>query len=321
MLFEKTVLNIYNQQFLVRCDDTGVVHYFTAADFQGLNTLPFSFIGESGQELRGSFYYYGEMSREKLVIFDHGMGAGHLAYMKEIAELAKGGFTVFSYDHTGCMNSEGDNIRGFAQSLSDLDCCIKALRSTDEYKSLQFMVVGHSWGAFSTLNISAIHKDITHIVAMSGFVSVKDMLTQFFPGILKLYVPALYRLEQKNVPVYADYNAIDSLKSSTAKAMIIHSDDDGTVSFKRHFLKMKKALSERADTYFVAVSGKGHNPNFTEAAVKIKDAFFADYKEKMKNGYFTDEDKKREFKESYDFVKMSEQDSMVWKDIISFLNS
>ena len=304
----------------MRYDDTGTVHYFTAADFDGLCAEPFSFVGDKGQDLRGNIYYYGQKSSERLVVFDHGMGAGHVAYMKEIEALARRGFTVLSYDHTGCRNSGGENIGGFSQSLSDLDYCIRAVRATPGLENISLSVVGHSWGAFSALNISAIHKDITHIVAMSGFISVKEMLRQIFPGILRLYVPALYRSEKQSLPDYAAYNAIDSLKKSRAQALIVHSDDDKVSSFKRHFVKMERALKDRPDTIFAHATAKGHNPNFTEAAVRIKDAFFADLTEKTRAGYFTDEAKKEEFKAGYDFGKMSEQDEMFWDGVAGFLN-
>lgn len=319
MIFEKKVIEEYEKQFLVRYDDTGLVHYFTAADFPGLSSEPFSFVGDRGQRLRGNIYYYNDKSTERLVIFEHGMGGGHLAYMKEIEALARRGFTVLSYDHTGCMASEGENIGGFSQSLADLDYCIRAVRETPGLENIGLSVVGHSWGAFSTLNISAIHTDITHIAAMSGFVSVKSMLRGFFPGILGLYVPAIYKREKQRLPEYAEFDAIESLKKSNAHALIIHSDDDAVCSFKRHFAKMEKALSKRQKIIFAHATKKGHNPNFTERAVKIKDAFFADLTKKTKEGYFTDEVKKSEFKASYDFDKMSEQDEMFWDGVAGFL--
>lgn len=319
MLFEKQIVAAYKKNLLVRHDDVGLVHYFSAADFDGLVAEPFSFKGSRGQALCGYVYYYGSISNERLVIFDHGMGAGHRAYMKEIEALARRGFAVLSYDHTGCMRSEGENVGGFAQSLCDLDFCIRAVKADPRLASLSLSVVGHSWGAFSTLNISALHTDITHIVAMSGFVSVRSMLKQFFKGPLGLYIPALYRLECENQPDYAHFDAIESLKISQARALIIHSTDDKTVSFKQHFAKMEKALAARPDTVFLKVEGKGHNPNFTEDAVKIKDAFFADLTKKVKRGYFTDEAKKAEFKASYDFWRMSEQDEALWDKIADFL--
>ena len=256
MLLEKKIVDIFKSRVLVRFDDTGTVYYYSAADFEGLCSTPYTFIGNRGQKLVGSFYYYGAIKTDRIVIFEHGMGGGHLSYMKEIECLASHGYTVLAYDHTGCMQSEGENIGGFSQSLADLDCLIKSLKSDGNYKSTSFSVVGHSWGAFSTLNISALHPQITHVVAISGFISVRSILKQFFSGIMSLYVPALIRIEQENNPKYANLDARKTLNTSRAHAMIIHSADDKTVSYKKNFLKLKKALRNRDNALFITLSGR-----------------------------------------------------------------
>ena len=317
MIFENKIKEIFSSSLLVRFDDAGTARYFTHEDFEGLSKESFVFFGNCEQRLEGAFYFYGAKSSERLVIFEHGMGGGHLSYMKEIEKLASFGYTVFAYDHTGCMKSGGENIGGFSQSLADLDFAIRALRACEEYKAISISVVGHSWGAFSTLNIGAIHPDITHAVAMSGFISVKDMLASL--GILRFYSKPLLELERKNVGKYADFSAKDSLLKTDAKVMIIHSDDDKTVSFKKHFMKLKESLSNRPDTEFYAVSGKGHNPNFVEGAVKYKDEFYADLTKKTKSGYFSSDKIKADYKASWDFEKMTEQDDGVWQKIRGFL--
>ena len=86
------------------------------------------------------------------------------------------------------------------------------------------------------MNISALHDRITHVVAMAGFVDVKSIIGQFLPGPLKLYAKAIVREEEKSTPGYSAFSAKDSLMRSRAKVMIIHSTDDPTVSYKKHFL-------------------------------------------------------------------------------------
>ena len=140
--------------------------------------------------------------------------------------LAKHGYLVFAYDHTGCMESGGDTPNGLSQSLCDLNDCIRQIKSDERFSSLGIRVMGHSWGAFSTLNISALHPEITHIVAMCGFVSVKDMVATFFAGPLSPYRKAVYELEVASNPVFSQYNAIDSLSTSGVKALLIYSEND-----------------------------------------------------------------------------------------------
>ena len=321
MIFEKKILSLYKSVTDRRCDDTGAVRYFSHLDFNGLSALPYEFLGAHGQRLVGAFYYYGNMSYDRFIIFEHGMGGGHLSYMKEIELLCRHGYTVLSYDHTGCMKSEGDGIGGFAESLANLDSLIKSLKNDTRYKNATLSVVGHSWGGFSTLNIPSLHKDITHIVALAGFVSVNNIIKQFFKGPLRLYVPGVMRLEQTRNPEYSSSDAVTALKSSGTKAMIIHSIDDKTVSYKKNFLLLKKALSLRENTYFVTMTDRGHNPNYTSDAVKYKDIFFKELTAFTKSENFKDIDKRESFKSSYDFNRMTAQDTSLWEQIFTFLDN
>lgn len=319
MIFEKKILDIYKKQLITRNDHLSMVHYYSHGDFEGLLCTPYSFISGQGQRLYGAFYYYNVKDTRKIVIFEHGLGGGHRSYMKEIEMLCRGGFTVFSYDHTGCGISEGDNIRAFSQSICDLDMCITSLRNSEEYRDADISVVGHSWGGLSSLNIGALHPDITHIVAISAPISVKAMISQFFSSIMRIFVPAVMRYEKEQNPIHATLSAQESLKSTSASVMVIHSKDDPTVKYDSHFKVLEAALKERENTVFVSTEGKAHNPNYTASAVQYKDAFFADLTEKTRSGYFDNEEKCSAFKKSYDFWKMTEQDETLWEKILKFL--
>jgi len=147
MLFEKYVLKIYRKNLFTRNDNADGIFYFTPEDFPGLKAHPYCFKARAGHDLKGFFYYYDAPIPGRLLVFDHGMGNGHRAYMREIETLARAGFLVFSYDHTGCMASGGKHIGGFAQSLADLDDCIKTLKRDEFLQNREICVVGHSWAA------------------------------------------------------------------------------------------------------------------------------------------------------------------------------
>ena len=142
MIFEKTIINVYKNNIKIRQDGNPLLHYFSVSDFEGLQRTPFVFEGNNGQNLQGYYYYYPSARKDRLIIFDHGMGCGHVAYLKEIELIARRGYMVFTYDHTGCLESEGEDIGGFAQSLCDLDYAINALQSAKEYSDAKFTVIG-----------------------------------------------------------------------------------------------------------------------------------------------------------------------------------
>ncbi len=317
----RQIENIYKKALLCRRDDDGTLFYFSHTDFSGLQRTPYSFKTKKGHTLNGYFYHYSDYSsysKDRLIVFDHGMGTGHRAYMKEIEILARHGFLVYSYDHTGCTESEGEHIMGLTGSLADLDCCITSLKEDKGYNGSAISVVGHSWGGYSTLNILALHPDIRSIVAMSGFISLDEMHRQLIP--VAPLRRQLYRLEQQINPDYVDRSAIQALSSTDAPALIIHSLDDATVSAKRHFYKLRAALADKPNVTFITLTDRDHNPNYTAAAVRYKDEFFKALKARAKKEKQRDPAAHKVFLSSYDWHKITEQDADLWSKIFEHLD-
>lgn len=319
MIFEKKILQVYKKKLLRRLDGDGSVFYFGKEDFPGLCADDVSFLGDKGQRLYGHFYYREKRRHDKLVMLDHGMGCGHVAYMREIDEITRRGYTVFTYDHTGTRESEGENIGGFSQSLCDLDRAVKFVRNETEYKDAKIAVIGHSWGGFSTLNIPALHPEITHVVALAPFISPRAIQEQVMRGVLKFYREAVFRLEEENFPDYAHFDGRESLKNASTKALIIHSRDDKTCLFDNHFGKLEEALKDGERVEFLALDGKEHHPHYSLEAVKQRKEYNAALKKRRKKKELTERSELEAFARSYDWYKMTEQDEDVWNRIFNFL--
>ena len=322
MIFRKQIEKMYSRTLFSRHDPDGCIFYFSKDDFDGLHAVSYEFKNQLGDTLRGAVYSYDDARSDVLVVFDHGMGAGgHRAYLCEIEKLCRAGFAVLSYDHTGCADSEGKCIRGLSGSLADLDACIGSVKASEKYSDRELFVMGHSWGAFSTMNITAYHPEIRKIVAISGFISLKEMHGQILAGPLSLWRGDLFKLEQRENPDYADANALEALRNSRADILLIYSADDKTVSVKRHYKPLKEALSELENVEIILVDeAKDHNPNYTADAVRYKNEFFSIMTEKKKRGELETDEQKSAFVNSFDWHKMTEQDEKVWQKIISHLN-
>ena len=318
MIFEKQIVNMYKGMMHTRCDDLETVFYFSPEDFPGLRAEPRSFKASAGHTLQGYFYQYENPVSDRLIVFDHGFGGGHRAYMTEIEKLCAHGYRVFAYDHTGCMQSGGETPNGLAQSLCDLNDCIAMLKADGYFENTDVSVMGHSWGAFSTLNITALHPEITHIVAMCGFVCVEDMIGTFFSGILKGYRKAIMALERRSNPKFVEYNAVETLSKSNTKALLIYSEDD-KMCRRNHYDTLKAGLDGRENVRFLFVTNKGHNPNYTEEAVKYLEEFGSERVKLVRRKNVTAEDKKN-FVASYDWKRMTEQDEAVWNTIFNHLD-
>ncbi len=321
MIFEKKVIKIYSSMMLNRCDNNGNVFYFSNEDFPGLEKKPYSFKSSKGHNLQGYFYSYPDAKQNRLIIFEHGMGGGHRSYMREIEKLCFNGYLVFAYDHTGCMESGGETTGGLSQSLCDLNDLLNTLKNDERFKNYDISVIGHSWGGFSSMNISALHPHISHVVVISGFVSVTEMINSFFRGPLKLYRKSIMNIEQKSNPRFVNSDGVDVLKNTKSKVLLVYSDNDSLCKKEVHFDKLKDGLSDKENVTFLLETGKGHNPNFTESAVKYKDEFFAILTKKMKKKELETTEEKEKFKKSFDWHKMTEQDEKVWKEILEFLGN
>jgi dipeptidyl aminopeptidase/acylaminoacyl peptidase len=216
------------------------------------------------------------------------------------------------------MQSGGETPNGLAQSLCDLNDCIAMLKADGYFENTDVSVMGHSWGAFSTLNITALYPEITHIVAMCGFVCVEDMIGTFFAGILKGYRKAIMALERRSNPKFVEYNAVETLSKSNTKALLIYSEDD-KMCRRNHYDTLKAGLDGRENVRFLFVTNKGHNPNYTEEAVKYLEEFGSERVKLVRRKNVTAEDKKN-FVASYDWKRMTEQDEAVWNTIFNHLD-
>ncbi len=308
----------YRQILFTRRDENGTIFYFDARDFPGLRKEAHFFTTKRGDRLAGYFYSYENHETDRIVLFEHGMGVGHRAYMREIDMLAKHGYLVYSYDRTGCSESEGEGIRGFLGSVADMDSCISMLKK--DFPDKKISVIGHSWGGFSTMCVPLYHPEVSHLVALSGFIALDSIQTQVLPFFLRFSRGKLASLEALENPEYAASAAVKALELTDVPVLIIHSVDDKIVSYKRNLLPLKKALSHKQNIRILTVEDKAHSPNYTVDAVKYKDKFFSDLKKMSKKKKLETREQRASFVASYDWYRMTEQDESVWNEIFNTLD-
>ena len=319
-MFTKKVQAIFRSVVYARAEEQPHVFLFSIENFEGLKRDGFEVKSSLGHTLKGYFYYYENPIKNKIVVFEHGMFGGHRNYLREINMLAKHGYLVFAYDHTGCMESGGSGTGGFSQSLRDSNEVIGALKKIDELSGYDIYVVGHSWGGFATLNVSHFHKDIKKIVALSGFVSPKEIIYQHLGGPLRIFAKKIYQDEVKVNPDYMEISALDTLANMTGEALIVHSPDDNMVNYKKHFVRMQKAFKDKENISFLTVPNTKHNPTYTESAIKEKENFFKELKIAQKKKTLTSLKACEEFKNKFDWYKITEQNEDVWAKIFEFLD-
>ena len=319
MLFSKIIKKQFDK-VLGRYEEDPALYFFSLQDFPGLIAESYDIQGAQGK-LRGYFYYYKEFNCNKFIIFDHGIGAGHRAYLKEIELLCHHGYTVYSYDHTGCVDSEGPGILAFSQGVNDLDHVITNLEHTDRLKDATIKLIGHSWGGYSSMNVVAFHPEVTHVVSLAGFLSAKALEEQYLPNIVKKYSVEVMDREREINPDYADLDARDSLLKSKAALLHIQSRDDKMVKFNLCTPLLQKALEDRKRTQFVLTDNRGHGPQLSDKAAKLYGEMNSKYEELKKHKKLETKAQQDEFRNSQDWKAITTQDPIMWNKIIRFLES
>lgn len=247
-----------------RCDGSPDLDYFDGAYF-GVKPAPFSF--QSGKwTLRGCKYCVTEKPKGVLIFF-HGIGAGHTSYTNEICAFAKQGYLVYAYDNTGCMTSEGRGIGSLAQSLLDQEAFFAFLDQQEDARGLPRIAAGHSWGGFTALGALQEKYHVEKAICISGFLSLPQMLMNQVKG-LKKFEGALKKALKKDYGPYGDLDTIGLLSNTKASVLYIQGEADQMVPKAENYDVLQRLFSKKENIHLLLVEGAMHQPYWTLEANK-----------------------------------------------------
>lgn len=306
------LLDIYLSNFITRYDKDGIIPYLSNDDFGELKKEELSFINSDGNKISYFYYYFNDYKDNKLVLFLHGIGPGHTAYMSEINEICKRGYKVLTLDYTGCDKSEGKTLNSINQPTKDVDELLNLLNIKEE-----IYVIGHSLGGYTTLNTINIHENIKKAVVISGFFSLRKELKHLMK--LNLLVFSAMRYENKRCNNYNKIDNLKFLKSTQDKILFIHSTDDAMVSYKSAMGYIKNKV-DNPNLSFITEENKKHNPNYSLDAIKYMNNVFGEYQQKISSKELDTLEKKKDFMKDKSARKMTIQDQNIWDKIFTFLD-
>ncbi len=184
-----------------------------------------------GTTLNGHIYGNGDKG---LVVAVHGLNSNEEETMDIIHYFCKEGWTVLSYNHSGCYLSEGDNQRGLAQSMIDLDSALTFCENDERLKSLPKVLVGHSMGGYAVCSVLNFEHDIKAVASFSGYNTPYEELCYFvrkFVGdaFATFQYPYMWLYNSALFGDKANISAVDGINKSDIPVMLIHGNDDATV--------------------------------------------------------------------------------------------
>ncbi len=303
-----------------RCEGNENLKYFKAKNFDNLNARPISFNSDKGQKLNGFLYSGAKIDQPKgLIVFSHGMGAGHLAYTTEINYFAQKGYLVLAYDNTGTCTSEGKKLKGFTQGIIDLKYAIDFVSTRDDLKELPLLLMGHSWGAYSVCNASALKPalPIRGIVAFSPFNSMNKLLrdaakqkTKVNLSILSPFFDIINLVRFGKVGVL---RSCDTINSNSIPTLIMHGGNDLTVTLKNSPVGRKNRIADNENARTVLYESKYHNVYLAKEAEQYLNDIFARIGSLPENS-----PEAYEIYQSIDYTLISKEDLTVMDTAVDF---
>ena len=301
----------YIKNFVCRYDKEIGVPYFSYTDFKGLKQDAFCFNNSLGIEIHCFYYYYDGYKEDKVVLFCHGLGPGHVSYLAEIEALARHGYKVLTLDYTGCGESKGEYMGSINAPARDIDELLDYLKIDK-----QIILVGHSLGGFSALKIAALRKEITKVVVFAPIVLYKPMILAASKS--KFITHFILKYEKK---VGKQYNAIDLieyLKTTEDKIFFIQSEDDPMVPYETSLKIAEECDNPNIQT--LKYVGRKHNPNYTEAAVKYMNEVFGGFTRLTKYKKISSDEERIAYFKDVSIKRLTEQDEDLFNKIEKFID-
>ncbi len=304
------ITNRYIRDIVRRYDKEVGIPYYSYSDFQGLHQESFSFVNSKGIEIHYFYYYYDNYQKDKIILFCHGMGPGHTAYLSEIEILAKRGYKVLTLDYTGCDKSKGERLGSLNMPTLDVMELLDYLKLEQ-----QVILIGHSLGGYTALNAINLRGDIDKAVIISGFLSIKSLISSSVHS--KFIISRLLKYEQKTLPEYSSVDNVNYLKNTKDKIIFIHSKDDPIVKYIPEVFQ--KEGIDNPSLKILSVNHRKHNPNYTDDAVNYLNDVFNKYNELINKKIIkTDEDRINYFKD-VSLARLTAQDEKIFDEIIKFI--
>ena len=305
------ITKMYKDNFIQRFDKDEAIPYYSASDFPGLKCEEKTFNNSLGIEIHYFFYYYANYKSDTVVLFCPGIGPGHTAYLAEIDYFCKVGYRVLTIDYTGCGASKGETLLSVNEPTRDVVELLNNLHLNEE-----IVIIGHSLGAYTSLNVINLLPEINRGVIMSGFVSLKAELLGFMKIGLLTIGPRNF--EKKANKEYASINNWKYLKTTSDKLLFIHSTDDQMVNFKHNTNKVMKIKNPNLS--FKIVEGKKHNPNYSMDAIKNMNTWMGQYFSLIRQGELKTLEERHNFFLDKPISKMTEQDPEIMDLVLDFIN-
>ena len=306
------ITKAYEKNFLQRFDKDDAVPYYCASDFPGLLCEENSFINSAGVTVKYFTYNYNGYNDDKLVLFCHGMGPGHTAYLAEIETLCRARCRVLTLDYSGCGASGGERMTSVNSPVRDVAELLDLLHLRKE-----IIPVGHSLGGYTALTVANMNPAIKRAVVISGFVNISDVMMGFLK--LRFLAKRVKRYEKKLDPRFGALDNRKYLAQTEDKILWIHSTDDPMVNYKYNAGQVIKL--NNPNVRVITVENKKHNPQYKAESLADMNAWMGEYYRLVREKRLDTPEARKAYFADKPVSRMTAQDEEVFGEILRFIGS
>ena len=300
----------YKKSLVCRYDKEVGFPYYSYNDFKGFKQDAFTFTNSKGIEIHYFYYYYDNYKDDKLILFCHGLCPGHTAYLAEIECLARRGYKILTLDYTGCGESKGKRLGSLNTPTRDVDELLNYLKIDKPV-----VIMGHSLGGYTTLNLMNKRKDLQKAVILSGFLSIPLTLPTMIKS--KFVVKRILSYERKIEPNKSPLDNIEYLKTTKDRLFMIQSEDDQMIPYNVSLKVVEEMNNPNIKT--LKYVGRKHNPNYTDDAINYMNEVFGQYYYLIKQKKLKTDAEKIEYFKDVSLARLTKQDEKLFDEIQEFI--
>lgn len=231
-------------------------------------------IVQSGENDISAFLYMVQDAKGLIVVAPGHRDANDIK-LYEIRYFVDAGYSVVCLDYTGCYTSSGNSMKGYSQSVYDIDALLDYIEVDERFENTPICLFGHSMGAYAVCAELQFDHDIAKVVAASGFdtpeeqwqYSIKRYTGIFYPIIKpfnSLFIDLKYGDDK-------DLSAVDGINSVLIPVLVISAEEDLFYGGKSPIYDRQNVIMNPNCT-FVLMDEENHNGHYdyflTDAALE-----------------------------------------------------
>jgi pimeloyl-ACP methyl ester carboxylesterase len=179
----------------------------------------------------------------------------------------------------------------------------------------EIVLIGHSMGGYTALNVINFRDDIKKAVIISGFLSISLMIHN---AVKQRFIASrICKYERKTNQTFYDLDNEKYLRETKDDIFFIQSEDDQMVPYEIGLKIVESINNPHIKT--LKLTNRKHNPSYTDAAIAYMNEVFGEYYNLLREKKIKTDEEKIAYFADVSLPKLVEQDENIINQIVDFI--